>query len=195
MVKRGLYLGIVLFAIILIGIFFFNKGFIKTTPETPENSESIQGSGTTEIINTEWMNTLLTDINTGNDFRIIDFSDKPILLESFAVWCPTCTVQQTKIKELHEEIGDSFISISLDTDPNEDADKVKAHTERNGFNWIYVISPPDLTRALIDEFGIGFVNAPSAPVALICPDGTSKKLRTGVKSSTELRTEIESCNI
>ena len=61
-----------------------------------------------------WKDVQLKDINTQTSFKISDFN-KPILLESFAVWCPKCTSQQEKIKELHEEVGDSVISISLNT--------------------------------------------------------------------------------
>jgi len=50
-----------------------------------------------------------------------------------------------------------------------------------------------MTKSLIDEFGVGVVFAPSAPVILLCPDGSSDFLRSGVKSADELKTAIESC--
>lgn len=189
--KEILIFGVSILVIVLVITFFLNKGSVEEIQVIPKDSEV---PTTSNIFESEWASAVLTDVNTGKNFKINDFSNKPILLESFAVWCPTCTTQQKKIKELHDEIGDAFISISFDTDPNEDEEKVRQHTERNGFTWMYVVSPIDVTQALIKEFGIGFVNAPSAPVALICPDGTSKKLRNGVKSANELKTEIESCN-
>ena len=91
---------------------------------------------------------------------------------------------------MHKELGDSFISISLDTDPNEDAQKILEHIERNGFDWFYVISPREMTKALIDEFGIGFVNAPSAPIVIIDENKNARLLRNGVKSSSELKKEL-----
>lgn len=185
--EKALIIGIV-FVVIIAGAFIFFNQDDGTLDITDTNQE------TNEEVVVDWKEAVLVDVNTGDSFKINDFSDKPILLESFAVWCPTCTVQQREIKKLHDEIGDAFISISFDTDPNEDEEKVREHTEKNGFNWIYVVSPIEVTRALIDEFGIGFVNAPSAPVVLICPDGTSRKLSSGVKSSDELKEEIESCN-
>jgi len=48
-----------------------------------------------------------------------------------------------------------------------------------------------MTRALVDEFGVGFVNAPQAPVLLIREDGAVKLLKKGVKSASELKSEIE----
>ena len=182
--KKGLVISIVVIATILVlGIFFINLNKNITL----ENKES------NKIINQIILNTELEDISTGNMFKISDFEDKPVLLESFAVWCPTCTRQQQEIKKLHDEIGDDVISISLNTDPNEYASRILEHVERNGFDWYYAISPVDLTRLLIDEFGINIVNAPSAPVILIC-NNEARKLNSGLKSANELKKEVESCN-
>tara|TARA_Y100000310_G_scaffold345863_1_gene471794 strand:- start:55647 stop:56228 length:582 start_codon:yes stop_codon:yes gene_type:complete len=141
-----------------------------------------------------WMNIELTDVNSGNVFKISDHKGKKVLLESFAVWCPLCTKQQSNIKKLHEEIGDEVVSISIDTDPNEDAALVKDHAEGNGFDWAYAVAPKDFTTSLIDQFGNAVVNAPSAPVILVCEDGTSRKMPSGVKSVAKLKAEIaEGC--
>ena len=138
-----------------------------------------------------WMDIELTDVATGQTFKISDFKGKPILLESFAVWCPTCLAQQKEIKKVKQSEGDAIIHISLDTDPNEDADKIREHMERNGLDWYFVVSPIELTNALIDEFGLAVVNAPSAPVILISEDQSARLLRSGVKSADDLLSEIE----
>ena len=193
MVSKEVKISIVVLFVAIAGFFlFFNNGPEIIIQEGSETNQ--EGIIQKNIFELEFMEIVLKDVNTQEEFKLSDFSGKPILLESFAVWCPTCTSQQKEVKKLHEEIGDSFISISLDTDPNEDESKILEHTERNNFNWIYVVSPVELTKGLIDEFGISFVNAPQAPIVLICPDGSSKKLRNGVKKSSELKTEIENCN-
>ena len=139
----------------------------------------------------DWKNIELKDINTGNTFKISDFNN-PILVESFAVWCPTCRKQQDELKKLHEELPE-VVSISLDTDPNEDEVKVLEHAIKHGFDWLYAVSPVDLTKLLIDEFGFTVVNAPSAPVVLVCGDGEARLLPRGVKDVDELKEEIERC--
>lgn len=158
-----------------------NKETIKN------NNENFQKS---EIV--DWRSAELTDIITKEEFNINQF-DKPVLLESFAVWCPTCTKQQNEIKKLHEEIGEDVISISLDTDPNEDEKIVSKHITSNGFDWHYAISSPEITNSLIDEFGVNVVNAPQSPVILICQDGSARLLKNGVKTSSELKKEINKC--
>jgi thiol-disulfide isomerase/thioredoxin len=133
----------------------------------------------------------LTDVRTGQTFRISDFSGKPILLESFAVWCPTCLRQQNEIKKVKSSEGDDIVHISLDTDPNEDVNKVREHLDSYDFDWYFAVAPIELTNALVDDFGLSIVNAPSAPVILICDDQSSRMLRNGVKSADDLIDEIQ----
>ncbi len=138
-----------------------------------------------------WMDIKLTDVATGEKFQISDFKGKTILLESFAVWCPTCLAQQKELQKLQASEGNDVIHISLDTDPNEDAGKIRDHIERNGLDWYFAVSPIELTQALINEFGLDFVSAPRAPLVLICEDGSARFLRSGVKPVEELAAEIE----
>lgn len=137
-----------------------------------------------------WMDTELKDVRTGETFKISDFKGKNILIESFAAWCPTCTKQQNKMREL-QAIDPETIHISLDTDPNEDIKIVQNYIDRNLFDWYFALAPEELTRALIKEFGVGIVFAPAAPVVLICPDQSTRFLGRGVKSANELKSEIE----
>lgn len=137
-----------------------------------------------------WLEAELVDVRTGQTFKVSDFKGKPVLLESFAVWCPVCTQQQKKIKGLHNELGDAFVSISLDTDPNEDAAKVKEAVEERGFDWYFAVSPADVTRALIDQFGVSVVDAPAAPIILVCEDQSARLLKRGSKSVQDLKAEI-----
>ena len=71
-----------------------------------------------------WMEIELTDVTTGKNFKISDFKGKTILMESFAVWCPTCLAQQKQMQKLGQGEDENIIHISLDTDPNEDEERV-----------------------------------------------------------------------
>lgn len=138
-----------------------------------------------------WMDIGLRDVSTGQEFKISDFVGKPVLMESFAVWCPTCTEQQKQTKELEKRVGDAIIHISLDTDPNEDEEQIREHIEKNGFTWLYAVSPIELTQGLIDQYSIKVVNAPAVPMVLICPDQSTRFLRSGVKTPDDLINEVE----
>ncbi len=177
-----------LFLIILIFILLFFIGCLGQSQQTEK--PAVEETGEKEFP-ADWKDVELTDVATGKKFKISDFKDKPILLESFAVWCPTCLKQQKEINKLKEIEGDAIIHISLDTDPNEDEAKVREHINNNGFDWYFAVSPIELTKALIDEFGIAFVNAPGAPVVLICEDQSTRFLGRGVKSADTLKSEID----
>lgn len=138
-----------------------------------------------------WMDIVLTDVATGQKFKISDFKGKTILVESFAVWCPTCLRQQQEMKKMVGMEDDSLIHISLDTDPNEDEAKVREHLERNDLDWYFAVSPVELTNALIEDFGLIIISAPSSPVILICPDQSTRFLGRGVKLSDELLSEVQ----
>jgi len=174
-------------------------GFIFLGGDDSTNQNS-QDSGTTLPSRTQpsessniWMNFQLTNVNDGETFTISELNTKPILLETFAVWCPTCTRQQREIKKLHDEIGDEVVSISLDTDASEDEAQVLEHTQANGFTWHYAIAPSELTQSLIDEFGVGIISAPSVPMILICEDGSFRQLGRGIKRVQELKDELATC--
>lgn len=179
--KKNFLIWIIVGIIVVAGTIFISSNSKQQRSLTSENKEVAP-----------WINAELKDVRTGETFRISDFKGKPVLLESFAVWCPTCTKQQREIKKLHDEVGDSIISISLDTDPNEDESKILNHINENGFEWYYAVSPIDMTQSLINDFGSSIINAPSAPVVLICDDGNYRKLSGyGSRNVDKLKEEIE----
>ena len=57
-------------------------------------SESALAEQAQELVLPAWMDIELEDALTGEVFRVRDFVGRPILLESFAVWCSICLRQQ-----------------------------------------------------------------------------------------------------
>lgn len=138
------------------------------------------------VTQTDWKHITLEDVMTEEEYTIAEL-DKPLLVETFAVWCPTCTRQQQEVKKFH---GNSDVtSVSLDVDPNEDASKVRQHIQRHDFDWRYSVAPSELTRLMIQEFGNDIAHPPSAPMILVCEDGT-RKLPSGVKPVSKLQEEV-----
>jgi hypothetical protein len=147
-----------------------------------------QNSGNTGTVNSSaWQEVELEDVNSGEKFTAAEL-EKPLLVETFAVWCPTCTNQQNEIKKLKEE--SNVTSVSLDVDPNEERQQIRRHKREKGFDWRYAISPPELTRMLIKEYGNTIANPPFAPVVLVCENG-SRRLSNGVKKASNLQQEIQ----
>lgn len=166
-------------------------GYILTIPASPQDGDSgLNGETNNPVQATNWREVVLKDVITGQEFRITDFEGEQVLIESFAVWCPTCLQQQKELDLLMESRGD-FVHISLDTDPNEAESNVIGHVNRNNLGGIFAVAPQDVTQGLIEEFGLGIVNAPAAPVVLVCEDQSARFLPGGLKFADSLGSELD----
>ena len=166
----------------------------------PPTLSSEVGGATTPAMETlaptptpEWFDVEMTDVLTGETFTINDYAGKVILLETMAVWCPNCIFQQHEVAKLHESLGypDDFVSISLDTDLNEDQEILKAYVEEWGFDWHFAVSPRQVTHDLGNLYSAQYVNPPLAPMMIIDRDGTIEHLPYGIKDVDTLLEFVE----
>jgi hypothetical protein len=134
-----------------------------------------------------WQTTLLTDVQSGTQFRVSDIRDRPVLIQTFTITCPICRQQQAEITKLHGSAEIPFVMIGLDIDPNGDAESLRDYTLRYGYYGLYAQSPPDMTSALVNQFGTRVLSPAQAPLILVCPDGTARILGPGVKSAEDLQ--------
>jgi hypothetical protein len=134
-----------------------------------------------------WQTVLLTDVQSGTQFRVSDIRDRPILIQAFTITCPICRQQQAEITKLHTAGEIPFVMIGLDIDPNGDADSLRDYTLRYGYYGLYAQSPPDMTSALVNQFGTPVLSPAQAPLILVCPNGTARLLSPGVKSAENLQ--------
>ncbi|NYT06982.1 MAG: TlpA family protein disulfide reductase [Methanomicrobiales archaeon] len=150
---------------------------------------TVPGDGTDD----SWRTTELTDVRTGEVFSVSRFADRPVLIQTFTITCPVCMQQQEEITRLEQEGSIPFIMIGLDIDPNGDAASLLRYAEQRGYAGRYARSPPDMTRSLVDRFGMGVLSPARAPLILVCPDGTAGLLAPGVKSAGDLSRVLSGC--
>jgi cytochrome oxidase Cu insertion factor (SCO1/SenC/PrrC family) len=164
-----------------------------TTGGAPTDTDAAGVTTSTPSVVDDWRAVELTDVRSGEAFTVGGFGGSPVLVEFFAVWCPVCTSQQREVGTLVERRND-LVAVSLNVDPNEDADQVREHAEKEGFDWRYAVAPPAMTKALIDEFGAVVTNAPAAPVVRICSDRTATLVDgRGLKSADALEVAFDGC--
>lgn len=139
-----------------------------------------------------WFSAALTDARSGNAFTIDDLKGKVVLVELMAVWCSTCKQQQDEMKALHEQMGmpDDLVTVSLDIDPNENLDTVKAYLNTTGFDWMYAVAPADAAREIASLYGDQFLNPPSAPMLIVDRDGVTHPLPFGIKTADDLMQSV-----
>jgi thiol-disulfide isomerase/thioredoxin len=140
-----------------------------------------------------WFDAKLTDINTGQSFKVADWHGKVILVETMAVWCPTCLQQQQQVQALNRMLGmrDDLALLALDIDPNENDSILKTYANAQGFDWKYAVAPADVAREIGNLYGSQFLNPPSAPMFIIDRQGQVHTLQFGVKSAQDLETALE----
>ena len=140
-----------------------------------------------------WYSTSLTDVTTGESFKINDIKGKVVLVETMAIWCSNCKKQQVQLNILHDLLGerDDFVSIGLDIDMNENAADLKKYVESNGFNWLYAVATTEVIQDISRNYGDQFLNPPSTPMLVIDRHGEAHPLPFGIKSAEELQKFIQ----
>lgn len=158
-------------------------GSTDAESESTRTTASTTGAG-----DTDWQSIELGAVR-GNEVFTIGGLPSPTIIQSFAVWCPKCE----RLSNQLADVSDEYTVVGLNTDPNEDAAKVREHAEANDFGWRFAVAPTGLTDALVAEFGPTVVNAPSTPVIVVCGDGRATFLSGGDSTRAMITSTAEGC--
>jgi hypothetical protein len=186
MQKNSLYLviGILIIALVVVLLLFYLG--VRLPGNYAAMNGSIAPSWEDNGMLNGWNTIPLRDVSTSSIFRLRDLSGKPVLLFSFTTWCSICNAQQDEITRLHTMSPGSFTAVGIDIDPYENETVVRKHQSDHGFYGLYTVAPPEMTNGLTDEFGVGIITPSSAPVLLICSNGTVTQLDRGIKPAEVL---------
>jgi cytochrome oxidase Cu insertion factor (SCO1/SenC/PrrC family) len=141
-----------------------------------------------------WLKVQLTNVNTGKQFTIGDFSGRVVLLNTMATWCPTCQGEMGEMQQLPGMLGaksGNLVIVSLDVDPNEDATILAKYAAANDFDWYVAIAPTEVGQFLATNYDIDYLNPPLQPMLFIDKTGGVYGLPTGVKPAESLRNTID----
>ncbi len=141
------------------------------SPDSPAASPP-ETSEPRPAIDAAWAQTQLTDVTTGETFRIADLAGRVVIVEPMAIWCTKCFAQQGEVYSALEELDPERVAyILLDVDPNETGPALAEYRSRNGFTGRYAIAGLETARALAADFGDQVLNPPNTPMILIGVDG------------------------
>ena len=156
----------------------------RPPPSAGVSPASVAPTVTPPVIDAAWAQAELTDVATGESFRIADLAGKAVIVETMAIWCTNCLAQQGDVyRALGDLDSDRVAYVLLDVDPNETAPALAEYRTRNGFTGTYAIAGRETARALADEYGDQVLNPPSTPMILIGTDGRITLTDFGHKSS------------
>jgi cytochrome oxidase Cu insertion factor (SCO1/SenC/PrrC family) len=151
------------------------------------------GAAASGVTRPAWLDDELTEVSTGQSFRIADFAGQVVLLETMATWCPTCRQQGNEVKKLHEALGsfDTVVSVSLDVDPNEDEALLAKYAAGSSFGWRFAVAPKQLGSDLAALYGPNFLNPPYAPMLIVDRGQVVHPLPDYLKSADSLRQALD----
>lgn len=157
------------------------KGQYTTQEQAGDTKAGTSQNGTT------WMTVPITDAITGETTTILDLAsqNKTIIMHTFAVWCPACSMQLRETAKLVHDDPDSYIVLGVDIDPRENTDMIKNHAEKNKFTGIFIAAPPEMTRSLMNTVGNEIIR--SLPQTIIICNKSATYIGDGVFQEQKLK--------
>lgn len=140
-----------------------------------------------------WTQLSLTNVNTGESFKLADFEGKTVLVETMATWCSNCRTQLGNVKEARTLLGDldDVVFVALSVEQNLSDEALATYAQNQGFDWIFAVATPDMIRALTEQFGRTVTSPPATPHFLIQADGSISELSTGFTDPEAIVEEIQ----
>jgi len=159
----------------------------------PKVSEPQSSIVPTATVTPDWFNIEMTDVQTGKTFSVNDFAGKVVLLETMAIWCPSCVIQATQVGKLHVALGNpaDLISVTLDVDSHEDEATLKEYASSYRFDWRFAVAPLLVERALGNLYSAEYLNPPLSPMLIIDRNGNVHQLDYGIKDAETLQNIVE----
>lgn len=141
-----------------------------------------------------WMGTVLTNAETGATFTLGDFPEKTVYVELMATWCTNCRLQQGNVRDMKAKMSannaDNYVFISLSVEPKDTTDGLKQYRVQYDYPWTFAVVPPDMLKALVEQFGQSVTNPTATPHLVIAPSGSVSQLATGIHTADQLTAEL-----
>lgn len=90
----------------------------------------------------------------GSDVKLSDFSGTPLVVNSWAAWCPFCKKELVDFALVQKEIGDKAKIIAVNR--RESLDVAKSYTDELGVSddLLFLLDPDDVFYHAIDAFAM-----------------------------------------
>ncbi|WP_339104306.1 hypothetical protein [Haloterrigena salinisoli] len=116
-----------------------------------------------------WRTTALTDVTTGEEYRIEEF-DRPVIVHTFATGCAVCQSQHSDFGDFYPNADIEIVDLTID--PNDEPEDLRNYADEEGYDWRFGTATDEVTSALASDFGQEVYSSASSPVILDCGDGS-----------------------
>ena len=119
----------------------------------------------------------------GKTVRLTDFAGKPLVINSWAAWCPFCRKELVDFAAAQKEFGDDIAIIAIDR--AESRETAKKYTDELGVtNLIFLLDPSDSFYQSIGGFSM-------PETIFVDRDGNIAERKRGPMEIKEIREKIQ----
>jgi hypothetical protein len=133
-----------------------------------------------------WKEMPLTDVRTGDSFKLSDFAGQVVFLEIIARGCPPCVTQIKEVGAALEQVGDKAIAVSVDYSTFSPPATLAAYADTLEAGWSFAVTTNEFKSALVSEFGPGVIAVSATPMIIVEPSGATHFTEPGIKKSSTL---------
>lgn len=143
--KKNVLITLIILAIITAGIVFLAN---RSNPSTPPSTPSAEGPSASQVLNLTF-----TDYD-GQNVRLTDFQGKPLVINSWAAWCPFCVKELKDFAALQKEFKDEITIIAIDR--AETKDTAEQYTDQLGVSndLVFLLDPDDSFYKAVGGFSM-----------------------------------------
>jgi hypothetical protein len=160
--------------------------------QNPGASPTAPGSDPSEpapepILTQAWATATLTDVETGETFRIADLATegRTVFVEAMAIWCSNCRRQMHEFTAALPQLDPARVDyVVVTTEPAETAEALAEYRRQQGFLGRFAVAGTTVSAALAADFGATILNPPSTP-KLVIRSGVPE-FTTGHASAAEI---------
>lgn len=92
----------------------------------------------------------LDDYSTGQPVKLSDFKGKPVLVNFWATWCPSCKVELPEIAQVYHQYKSQGLTV-LGINMREDSQTIKNYLAGTDYNWTMLM---DSNGQLVNNYGV-----------------------------------------
>lgn len=156
--KTYLYIGVAILIVAIGGVIISGGG--SSQESTPNGGDKIS-TDTQKNVNPLPVDIELKDYD-GNTVSLTDYIGTPLVINSWAIWCPFCVEELKDFAQVQQELGDQVIIIAIDR--AERGSRVQSFTDDLGVtnDLIFLLDSRDAFYKKIGGFSMPetvFVNA------------------------------------
>jgi thiol-disulfide isomerase/thioredoxin len=134
-----------------------------------------------------WLVDELVDGRSGSATSVSAWTNRVLVIEAMATWCPPCLEQGREIALARQTLAGSDVAfLSIDVDPREPADTLRAYADREGFPWTFLVGTQAFLRHLAARFGVTVLDPPATPVIVIDATGHAVLTEIGIKRAERI---------